>query len=127
MNIFIIICLCCTKIAHSVELKYALFTSSVGFDSSGAVPAIELAEEMVNRNSSILSEYTLVHTEVRDTLVSTCSYLIRSSYVVMIGCVLSRCVLSTLSVTEQDLWIYSLRQFLLQIHHFWDCLGVAVL
>ena len=71
--LLMIFCLCCSKVTNSqpIELKYALFTSSVGFDSSGAVPAIELAEEMVNNNGSILPGYKLVHTEVRDTLVST--------------------------------------------------------
>ena len=58
------------QLIQAVELKYALFTATEGFDSSGAVPAIELAEEMVNKNSSILPGYTLTHTEVRDTKVS---------------------------------------------------------
>ena len=55
------------------ELKYALFTSGPlgGFDSSGAVPAIELAEEILNQNNSVLSGYRLAHTEVVDTMVST--------------------------------------------------------
>ena len=57
------------QLIQAVELKYALFTATEGFDSSGAVPAIELAEEMVNKNSSILPGYTLKHTEVRDTKV----------------------------------------------------------
>ena len=52
------------------ELKYALFTSGPlgGFDSSGAVPAIELAEEILNQNNSVLSGYRLTHTEVEDTI-----------------------------------------------------------
>ncbi len=77
-------------VAHSQELKYALFTSgptgsfdssgavpaieltsgSTGsFDSSGAVPAIELAEELINADSSILPGYNLTHTPVVDTEV----------------------------------------------------------
>ena len=53
------------------ELRYALFTAgpSGGFDSSGAVPAIELAEEMINADSSILPGYNLTHTVVYDTKV----------------------------------------------------------
>ena len=33
------------------------------------MPAIELAQEMVNRNSTLLSNYTLTHTGVLDTKV----------------------------------------------------------
>ena len=58
--------------AQSQELRYALFTSGTtgGFDSSGVVPAIELAEELINADSSILPGYNLTHTPVVDTMVS---------------------------------------------------------
>ena len=55
------------------QLRYALLTAGPltgGFDSSGAVPAIELAEEMINADRSILPSYNLTHTPVLDTLVS---------------------------------------------------------
>ncbi len=54
------------------ELRYALFTSGPtgGFDSSGAVPAIELAEELINADRPILPGYNLTHTPVVDTVVS---------------------------------------------------------
>ena len=60
--------------AHCEQLRYALFTAGPGltgpgFDSSGAVPAIELAEEMINADSSILPGYNLTHTPVINTLV----------------------------------------------------------
>ncbi len=55
---------------QTVELKYALFTATEIFDSSGAVPAIELAEQMVNSNDSILPGYTLAHIGIKDTKVS---------------------------------------------------------
>ena len=55
---------------QTVELKYALFTATEIFDSSGAVPAIELAEQMVNSNDSILPGYTLAHIGVKDTKAS---------------------------------------------------------
>ncbi len=63
---------CLFKAVHSQELKYALFTSGPtgGFDSSGAVPAIELAEELINADSSIIPGYNLTHTPVVDTMVS---------------------------------------------------------
>ncbi len=53
-------------------LQYALFTSGPtgSFDSSGAVPAIELAEELINADNSILPGYNLTHTPVVDTMVS---------------------------------------------------------
>ncbi len=58
--------------AHNQELRYALFSSGPtgGFDSSGAVPAIELAEELINADNSILPGYNLTHTPVVDTMVS---------------------------------------------------------
>ena len=54
------------------ELRYALFTSGPegAFDSSGSVPAIELAEEEILRDPSVLSGYVLNHTQIEDTLVS---------------------------------------------------------
>ena len=55
--------------SQAIELKYSLFTSSEGFDTSGAVPAVELAEEMVNKDGYILPGYTLVHEEIKDTKV----------------------------------------------------------
>ena len=41
-----------------------------GFDSSGAVPAIEIAEELINLSDSVLPGYNLSHTTVVDTMVS---------------------------------------------------------
>ncbi len=55
-----------------VQLHYALLTASGsgGFSSlGGVVPAIELAQEMVNGNSTLLSNYTFTHTGVLDTKV----------------------------------------------------------
>ncbi len=56
--------------AKTVQLNYALLTATEGFDSSGAVPAIELAEQMVNSNDSILPGYTLAHIGIKDTKAS---------------------------------------------------------
>ena len=59
--------------AYCQQLRYALLTAGPltgGFDSSGAVSAIELAEEMINADRSILPGYNLTHTPVLDTLVS---------------------------------------------------------
>ncbi len=65
--------------AHSQELRYALFTSGPtgGFHTSGVVPAIELAEELINADSSILPGYNLTHTPVVDTMVSRAAALFK--------------------------------------------------
>ena len=54
------------------ELRYALFTSGPkgdDFDFSGAIPAMELAEEEILKDPSILQGYKLTHTPTRDTQV----------------------------------------------------------
>ena len=64
---------------HCQELRYALFTAGPagGFDSSGAVPAIELAEEMINADSSILPGYNLTHAStIYDTMVRSAMHTI---------------------------------------------------
>ena len=67
--------LCLLRGFECYELRYALFTAGPtgGFDTSGAVPAIELAEEIINSDSSILPGYNLTHTAVYDTMVSNCN------------------------------------------------------
>ncbi len=52
-------------------IRYALFTSGPvgGFHTSGVVPAIELAEELINADISILPGYNLTHTPAVDTMV----------------------------------------------------------
>ena len=54
------------------ELRYALFTSGPegDFDSSGAIPAMELAEEKIFIDPSVLEGFRLTHMPVEDTLVS---------------------------------------------------------
>ena len=63
--------------ASSRELRYALFISGPdsAFDSSGSVPAIELAEEKIANHPFLLKEYSLNHTQVLDTLVGIESYI----------------------------------------------------
>ena len=62
-------------LANLTEISYAFMTSGgAGFDTSGVAPAIELAEEMVRANSSILAGYNLTHTAALDTQVSLDSY-----------------------------------------------------
>ena len=53
------------------ELHYAVFTSGPegAFDSSGSVPAVEIAEKQIAK-SSVLQGYALTHTSIEDTYVS---------------------------------------------------------
>ena len=62
------------------QLRYALFISGPDgeFDASGAVPAIELAEDYIRRNASVLDGYELIHSPMEDTLVG-CSQCIGNS------------------------------------------------
>ena len=80
--VFLLLCYSESELTQAVELKYAVFFTSEGFDSTGAIPAIELAEEMVNNNNSILPGYTLTHTGVMDTKVGLliCNALPQTSY-----------------------------------------------
>ncbi len=67
MEIFALLLMLGCSQAQNVKLNYALFTASEVFDSSGALPAIMLAEDMINKCNSTLSGYILEHTEVKDT------------------------------------------------------------
>ncbi len=70
MRFFNLLCLIVNILPYiySKELRYALLTA--GLNSPGAVSAIELAEELINADSSILPGYNLTHTPVVDTVVS---------------------------------------------------------
>ena len=52
-------------------LHIAFFTAVSGsFVSSGAIPAVDLAIELINNNTSLLQGYTLNYTSVREIVVS---------------------------------------------------------
>lgn len=73
MALILLLLYFCMEYGHTlVDLKYALFTSGpLGpYDSSGAVPAIQMAQDRINLNQTILAGYNLTHTPVYDTLVS---------------------------------------------------------
>ena len=72
-SIFLTVIAAITGAQSPRELHYALFTSGPegAFDSSGSIPAMELAEEEILRDPSVLQGYVLNHTSVEDTLVST--------------------------------------------------------
>ena len=78
-------CLCLTALATirsscrvqpTRKLYYALFISGSNgdFDSSGAIPAMKLAEEEILKDPSILQGYALTHTPVKDTQASLLSH-----------------------------------------------------
>ena len=46
----------------------------------GVTAALEIAEERVNNDSSLLSNYTLTHTGVADTMVTTSCSLSENAY-----------------------------------------------
>ena len=58
--------------AQPIDLPFALFTAGPegGFDSSGSVPAVEIAEEQILISGTILNGYRLRHTAVQETRVS---------------------------------------------------------
>ncbi len=64
------------------ELSYALLTA--GLNSPEAVPAIELAEKLINADSSILPGYNLTHTPVVDTMV--CISILRGIIIISDAC-----------------------------------------
>ena len=63
-----------SQVKSTNELHYALFTSGPyegGFDSSGVIPAIELAEDEIFKDPFTLKGFRLTHTPVQDTMVGT--------------------------------------------------------
>ena len=63
-----------SQVKTLTELRYALFTSGPegNFDSSGAIPAMELAQEEIFKDPFILKGFRLSHIPVQDTMVGTC-------------------------------------------------------
>lgn len=75
------------------DIRYALFTSGPegDFDSSGAIPAIELAEEEIFNDPSILVGYSLTHTPIKDTQVRPIITCIISYNILVLSSSLSTC------------------------------------
>ena len=66
---------------EKLALNFPYITTKTGsFVASGAIPAVDLALELINNRSDILPNYTLQYTEIRDSEVSgsqpvhACSY-----------------------------------------------------
>ena len=67
-----LLCLVQATATQLKEISYAFIYSgggAGGFNSSNALPAIELAEEMIRNNSMILAGYNLTHTAPLDSQV----------------------------------------------------------
>ena len=55
-----------------------------GFNSSGALPAVDMALEDINRNPNILSGYNLMYDKVRDSMVSKLASLHKINTMIII-------------------------------------------
>ena len=51
-------------------LWFSYTTARGAFDSSGGIPAVDLALEQINNSSEILPNYTLCYDSVKDSRVS---------------------------------------------------------
>jgi hypothetical protein len=72
MNVLALLSLLCTARAANLDLTFMLITSYGGlgrFNSSGTLPAAEIALRTINNRSDILPGYNLVYDEVRDSEV----------------------------------------------------------
>ena len=60
------------------NLTFVLITSwgGFGFNSSGTLPAAEIALRDINSRADLLPGYNLVYDEIRDSKVLTCSYMV---------------------------------------------------
>lgn len=65
--------LACSQAVSDRNLTFMLITSfgEFGFDSSGAIPAADLALEDIYRNSSMLPGYRLVYDKPRNSQVAS--------------------------------------------------------
>ena len=58
-------------------LYFAYITTLTGgFTASGGIPVVDMALQEINSRDDILQNYTLKHTEVLDSGVSTCIYIV---------------------------------------------------
>lgn len=71
-TIFVLIFVLRALAAGQSNLTFMLITSfgQFGFNSSGAIPAADIALEGINNDPNILEGYKLVYDKVRDSQVS---------------------------------------------------------
>ena len=64
------------KNTDTKNLTFVFITSwgGYGFNSSGTLPAAEIALRDINSHADLLPGYNLVYDEIRDSKVSMCSY-----------------------------------------------------
>jgi hypothetical protein len=54
---------------HNLTFLFITSFGQFGFNSSGAIPAVDMALESINSDASVLPGYNLVHDGVRDSQV----------------------------------------------------------
>ena len=59
---------------HNLTIMLITSFGQFGFNSSGAVPAADIALEHINRSPDILAGYNLVYDQVRDSQVCSLQY-----------------------------------------------------
>ena len=65
-----------TQTNQNLTFMFVTSFGQFGLNSSGVVPAADLALERINNYSDILPGYNLVYDQVRDSQVSFCFYYI---------------------------------------------------
>ena len=72
LMLLLVACASATAKVNKTQLYFSYITIKTGdqFITSGGAPAVDLALEEINRNSSILANYTLNYTTVLDSKVS---------------------------------------------------------
>ena len=61
------------SVSHNLTFMFITSFGQFGFNSSGALPAADIALEDVNNNYDVLLGYNLRYDEVRDSQVTTYS------------------------------------------------------
>jgi hypothetical protein len=57
--------------AHTLTFMMIVSYGQHGFNSSGALPAVDMALEDINSDPDVLSGYNLMYDKVRDSMVSS--------------------------------------------------------
>ena len=66
-----------SEAVHEINFLFVVSFGQSGFNSSGVIPAAEIALEDINNNPNVLPGYKLIYDRVRDSQVSqSCMYII---------------------------------------------------
>ena len=73
----------CQSNDSRIPLYFSYITTKTGdYVGAGAIPAVDLALEQINNDSSILPNYTLQYTDILDSNVSYLHVRVHLSYMV---------------------------------------------